>query len=258
MTFFNKMLARVGIGSAEIDTLLEKVSYVPGETVKGVVRIQGGSVDQEIERIYIQLMTSYIREQNDRKSEYHHTLAKFNVSDSLVLHSGENLEIPFTFPLPLETPITYNRQPVWIRTGLDIEMSIDPTDHDSIQVNPHFFMNAIFEAIEYLGFTFKSSSCEHATKLGRGVPFVQEFEYYPSTQFAGRIQELELMMNLENEGIHVLVEVDRRARGLRGLFEQAFDLDERRVRLYFDKADIAQGTKHIAQQIERVIEEQTR
>ncbi|WP_211748587.1 sporulation protein [Paenibacillus sp. Marseille-Q4541] len=258
MSFFNKMLAKVGIGSAEIDTLLEKVSYVPGETVKGVVRIQGGSVDQEIESIYIQLMTRYIREQDDRKVEYSYTLAKFNVSEGLLLRSGEKLEIPFVFPLPLETPVTYNRQPVWLSTGLDIEMSIDPTDHDSIEVQPHFYMSAIFEAVEYLGFRYKTSSCEHATKLGRGVPFVQEFEYYPSTQFAGRVKELELMMNLDEDGIHVLVEVDRRARGLNGFFEQAFNLDERHARLYFDRADIAQGAKHIARQIERVIEEQSR
>ncbi|WP_160031802.1 sporulation protein [Paenibacillus sp. An7] len=258
MSFFNKILAKVGIGSAEIDTLLEKVSYVPGETVKGVVRIQGGHVDQEIERIYIQLMTRYIREQNDRKSEYKHTLACFDVSEQLLLRSGEKLEIPFSFPLPLETPVTYDGQPVWLSTGLDIEMAIDPTDHDEIKVEPHFYMDAVFEAVEYLGFHFKSSTCEHATKLGRGVPFVQEFEYYPSSRFTGRVHELELMMNLDEEGIHVLVEVDRRARGLMGFFEQAFDLDERHIRLYFDRADIAQGASHIAEQIERVIEEQTR
>ncbi|MCM3781468.1 sporulation protein [Neobacillus mesonae] len=258
MSFFNKMLAKVGIGAAEIDTLLEKTTYVPGETVKGVVRIKGGSVEQDIEKIYIQLMTRYIREQDDRKVDYNYTLAKFNVSKNLRIDSDEQLEIPFSFPLPLETPVTYNRQPVWLSTGLDIEMAIDPKDHDSIQVEPHYYMSAIFEAVEYLGFSYKTSSCEHASKLGRGVPFVQEFEYYPSSAFSGRVKELELMMNLDHDGIHVLVEVDRRSRGLSGFFEQAFDMDERHVRLYFDRADIAQGAEHIARQLERVIQDQSR
>ncbi|MGE7055864.1 sporulation protein, partial [Paenibacillus glucanolyticus] len=36
MSFFNKMLASVGIGAAQIDTHLEKSSYYPGEEVRGV------------------------------------------------------------------------------------------------------------------------------------------------------------------------------------------------------------------------------
>lgn len=41
MSFFGRMLASVGIGSAKVDTVLEKVTYMPGEVVRGAVRIQG-------------------------------------------------------------------------------------------------------------------------------------------------------------------------------------------------------------------------
>lgn len=258
MSFFNKMLAKVGIGAAEIDTLLEKVSYIPGEDVRGVVRVKGGQVDQEIDRIYIQLKTRYLRESNDRTVTEQYTIAKFNVSNHINLKSGEELELPFSFPLPLETPVTYNGQPVWLHTGLDIDSAIDPTDDDGIEIQPHPYMSVIFEAVQLLGFRFRSSSCEYHSRLGRGVPFVQEFEFLPGPSFSRRVEELELVMTLEHDGIDVLVEIDRKARGLTGLFEQALDMDERHARLYFSASELEQGPAAIARELEALIQHQAR
>ena len=55
MVFFDKVFASVGIGSAAVDTKLEKDTYTPGETVKGAVEIRGGKVDQQVDDIYLTL-----------------------------------------------------------------------------------------------------------------------------------------------------------------------------------------------------------
>ncbi|MFC7678433.1 sporulation protein [Paenibacillus sp. GCM10028914] len=258
MSFFNKILASVGIGAVQVDTRLEKSAYYPGEDIRGVIHITGGNVEQNVDKIYIKLMTEYTRESNDKKYSESFTLAKIRASDKLIVQPGEKLEIPFEFPLPLETPLTLSRQPVWLRTGLDIENAIDPKDRDFIEVTPHPYAAVVFDAVSKLGFRFKEATCEYHSRLGRGIPFVQEIEFYPGREFAHRVKELELIMHLERDGLSVLVEVDRRGRGLSGWLEQSFDMNERHAWLTFDSSDLEKGADHIAGLLEELIDSKTR
>ncbi|KPC97339.1 Sporulation-control protein spo0M [Geobacillus sp. BCO2] len=66
---FKKLLSSIGIGSATVDTKLVKAKYVQGETVEGVVEVRDGSVEQHIDEIYLALVTTYIREIDDKKFE---------------------------------------------------------------------------------------------------------------------------------------------------------------------------------------------
>ncbi|MDP4096724.1 sporulation protein [Paenibacillus sp. P96] len=258
MSFFNKMLASVGIGAAEIDTHLEKTSYHPGEEIRGMVHIKGGNVEQKVDNIYIKVMTEYIREHDDKKVSESYAVAKFHVADSMTVRKGETLQIPFSFPLPLETPLTLSRQPVWIHTGLDIDNALDPNDRDFIEVTPHPFASIVLKAAQDLGFRFKGATCEYHPRLGRGTPFVQEIEFYPSPEFASRVKELEFIFSLEHNGIHVLVEVDRRGRGLSGWLEQSFDMDERQAWLSLSQSDLQRGTGYVADVLEDLILRQAR
>lgn len=66
------------------------------------------------------------------------------------LHPGDTVEIPGSFTLAPEesrtartdvtlppwTPITRGDQAVWLRTVLDIEWAVDPSDEDAIDVVP--------------------------------------------------------------------------------------------------------------------------
>jgi sporulation-control protein len=258
MSFFNKILASAGIGSAKVDTLVDQAVYVPGEELSGVMRIKGGKIDQEIGKIDIELKTEYIVEHDDKKTTTTCCIARIKVSDGFHLEQGQELEIPFSFRLPLETPVTHAKQPVWLETALDIGMALDPTDRDSLKIEPHPYMNTVFEAVHLLGFRFRSSSCERHPKLGRSVPFVQEFEFTPGSEYARDIEELELVMQLEPEGVHVLVEVDRRGRGLSGWLESAFDMDERHAWLSLSREELSYGPDHIADALEELIDRQIR
>ncbi|MCA1995589.1 MAG: sporulation protein, partial [Coleofasciculus sp. S288] len=128
MSLFKKLLARVGVGAAQVDTRLYEDSLVPGEIVNGEVYLIGGDVSQDIDDIYLYVATQYKREVDDSTVTEECVLVKYCLSERLRLQSKEERVIPFSFQLPYETPLTLRDQPVYIRTGLDISVAIDPED----------------------------------------------------------------------------------------------------------------------------------
>jgi sporulation-control protein len=252
------MLASIGIGNAKVDTRLKSSQVRVGDQLVGTVHIQGGSTEQHIDDIYLHLMTQYTKEQNDQTVKVNTVVTKWQLFRAFTVHAGESKQVPFSFTLPLNTPVTSSRTPVWLQTGLDIASAVDPGDSDRLQVRPHPYMQAVLDAVAVMGFQPKTVTCEHSSRLGRGLPFLQEFEFHPSSSFRGAIKELELVFFVEPDGVEVIVEVDRRARGLVGLFEQALEMDERKQYARFSKQELGSGSRHIAEQLTRIIERQAR
>jgi sporulation-control protein len=253
MSFFNQMLASIGIGSARVDTRLARASVRVGEKLEGVVHIQGGNAQQDISSIYLGLMTQYLKEQGDSTVRVNTAVEKWQISSPLTIHPGEQREVPFSVQIPLNAPVSLGRVPIWLQTGLDIDNAIDPGDKDTLQLQPHPYMQAVLEAVKGMGFWFKESTCEYSPRLGRGLPFVQEIEFHPGSGFRG-VKELELVCFVNPTNVDVIVEVDRRAKGLKGLFEAALDLDERKQMVRFSREDLERGGQHIANQIASVIQ----
>ncbi|MCH6268127.1 MULTISPECIES: sporulation protein [Neobacillus] len=252
MSLFNKMFASVGIGAATVDTKLEKDTYMPGETVKGVVEIKGGKVDQQIDEIYLALNTTYLKESDDRKYTVTATIDRFRITTPFTINVNEKREIPFTFQLPYDTPLSIGRSKVWVSTGLDIKGAVDPGDKDYLKVVPNPLMSAVFDAVDSLGFRIREADCEEAPRRLRGrLPFVQEFEFVPvSGSFRGRLDELEVVFfPAGNGGLDLMFQVDRKARGLSGLFSEALGTDETNVRMTVTNSDIPS----LRQQIQNVI-----
>ena len=248
MSFFGRMLASVGIGAAKLDTVLEKSSYCPGEEVRGVVRIYGGSVEQQVDALLLSVMTTYLREVNDSKLQQTAELSRVNVSRPQVVKPNENKEIPFSFQLPLQTPLTLGRTPVWIKTAADIQSAVDPTDEDRIHVVPTLHQKTVLDAIDYLGFRLRETESIYAPRLGGSLPFVQELEWVPvSGRYRGRLDELELVF-LRNQpgGLDLLLQVDRRATSMFGLFAEAMDMDETFLRVSLSANDLNGGYEHVA------------
>lgn len=252
MSLFNKMFASVGIGAATVDTKLEKDTYMPGETVKGVVEIKGGKVNQQIDEIYLALNTTYLKESDDRKYTVTATIDRFRITTPFTINVNEKREIPFTFQLPYDTPLSIGRSKVWVSTGLDIKGAVDPGDKDYLKVVPNQLMSAVFDAVDSLGFRIREADCEEAPRRLRGrLPFVQEFEFVPvSGSFRGRLDELEVVFfPAGNGGLDLMFQVDRKARGLSGLFSEALGTDETNVRMTVTNTDIPS----LRQQIQNVI-----
>ena len=52
-----KLKAAMGAGAATVDAVLAVGAVRPGDNVTGVVRVEGGDIEQEIERITVALET---------------------------------------------------------------------------------------------------------------------------------------------------------------------------------------------------------
>lgn len=109
MSFFKKLAASAGIGAAKVDTILEKDAYFPGEEVQGTVHVKGGKIAQDIRYIDLQLSTRYVIVKDDEEHRKYATIHSFRVTGSFTIQPGEEHQFPFTFTLPLDTPMTVGK-----------------------------------------------------------------------------------------------------------------------------------------------------
>lgn len=241
MSLFNKFFASVGIGAAKVDTKLYQTDFKPGDEVKGVTVIKGGNVEQNVDEIYLSLMTTYIKESDDNEYNQQAVIDKFRITEPFTISAGEEKEIPFSFTLPLDTPATMGKTKVWIHTGLDIKNAIDPNDQDFIRVAPLDIVSGILRAAESLGFRLREVECEAAPyHLTKRLPFFQEFEFVPTGgSFRGRLDEIELnFFPQSRDTVEVIMQVDRRARGLKGLLSESLGMDESLIRFTVSSNDL--------------------
>ncbi|WP_318508834.1 sporulation protein [Bacillus sp. T3] len=241
MSLFNKVFASVGIGSATVDTKLERDTLIPGEEIKGIVEIRGGSVDQQIDAIYLSLYTTYLKESDEKKYSVNALIDQVRLNEPLLIKSKETKQIPFSFKLPIDTPISLGRTKIWVATGLDIKNAVDPSDKDYIKVVPNPLMEAVLNAVNDLGFRLREAECEEAPyRLRKRLPFVQEFEFVPITgSYKGRLDELEIVFfPSSNSMTDIYMQVDRKARGLGGFLAEALEMDESHVHFTVSSGDL--------------------
>lgn len=244
-------MASLGVGAAKVDTQLEKERFAAGEEVRGKVVMKGGNAEQQIDRIHLFLMTEVVKEVDDRKVREEEIIHRFNIAESFTLKEGEDKEIDFSFTLPLNTPASFGRLPIWFQTGLDIPMAVDPKDRDFIHVDPSESVQTILTALQHeLGFSLRKVEMEEA----RRGHIVQEFEFLPGGRFSGDLDELEAVFFPQDDGVEIVLEVDRRAKGLGGLLAEALDADESHVRTHLSNTDLSKGERSVANQLEQLIE----
>ncbi|WP_046173649.1 sporulation protein [Domibacillus indicus] len=251
MALFNKALASIGIGNAKVDTKLEKARYTAGEMMRGIVEVKGGNVEQQVDSIYVSVMTTYERETDDRKVTDEAVVIKEKLNEPFTIQAGEVREFPLEMTLPHETPVTQGKTRVWVATGLDIKQAVDPSDKDYIDVQPTVIAEEVLDAVRSLGFRLREVECQHA-RLTR-YPFVQEFEFIPVTgAYAGRLDELEVtFLEQSKDEVNVLLQVDRRARGLGGFLSEAMGTDETNVRLRIKRTELSGVRTRIDETIRR-------
>ena len=225
---FRRLLSSIGIGGATVDTRLERNELTAGEEVRGVVEIKGGDVEQDVNAIRLEVQTYYKRESGDTTVTETGTIERFQVSGRMQIRRNMHEQVPFSFPLPYDTPLTVGRTSVWVRTALDVDRSIDPSDSDAIKVNPSPTQRFIFDSFEKLGFRMREAENEELPyRLRRRLTFGQEFEFVAhSGEFRGRFDEVELVMFPSAESVDMILQIDRRARGLGSFLSEQMGTDE--------------------------------
>lgn len=230
-----KVLASLGIGSATVDTRLEKSSYRQGDKVQGDVFVKGGKSDQKIDSIYMYLLLHTHFE--GKQEEY--VLDEILLTDSFTIAAKESRIIPFQFQLPFDTPVTTGDSPIYLKTGLDVKMAVDPDDQDGFEVLPYQLVDQILHAVETIGFRLVDIPFDFDS-FHEKHPFVQKFQMEPNGRFAAVLDGLSLIFYPYHQRVDVLMQVDSKAVDLKSSMEEALNMDERYVRfsVAMDESDI--------------------
>ncbi|MEU4800583.1 sporulation protein [Streptomyces sp. NPDC023327] len=223
---FKKLLASLGAGGASVETVLTEVNVVPGGVVQGEVRIQGGSVDQQIEGLSVGLQARVEVEGNDQETKQDIEFTKMRLGGAFTLLAGEVHAVPFGLEIPWETPVTsiegqqLRGMNIGVTTELEIARAVDSGDLDPINVHPLPAQQAILDAFIQLGFRFKSADMErgHIRGTRQKLPFYQEIEFYPPQQYRG-LNQVELSFVADDREMDVVLEMDKKP----GLFSEGSD-----------------------------------
>ncbi|USD38742.1 MULTISPECIES: sporulation protein [Ferrimonas] len=219
---FKKLLASVGIGAAKVDTQLDDAVLMPGQPFSATIVIQGGDVDQQISGLTLTLMTEVKTEVDDHTTYQHMALDSWSLSDTMTIEAGATYELPFQANLHPETPLTgiggrRNRSRVWLQTGLEVDMAIDPSDKDMLLVEPVPAMQTLLDAMEQSGYRLQKVDVERGHLNGQGFSSVsgayQELEFVPSGLSLFGVKEVEISFVPQGQQMHALIEVDRSFRG---------------------------------------------
>ena len=127
-----------------------------------------------------------------------------------------------------------------MQTELDIKNAVDPEDKDYIDVKPSKLAASVLDAVRGLGFRLRKAECEQASGRFRGhYPFMQEFEFAPTGQYRSHLDELEVVFLSQSEhSVELLMQIDRKVKGLGSFFAEALDIDESFVRTTITTQDV--------------------
>lgn len=224
----NNLHSRIRIGSAQVDTFLEKTNFKPGEEVEARVDIKGGDSDQHLDELYFAILTRY-KDAGWRTG----VIDEFRVLESTTIHPDTEESHEVTFPFPYNTPLTKGGDKVWLKTGTDGHWHVDPNEHEPLKIEPDERMERLFEALEGLGFVFQNAQCEKAPHYTTGA-FIQELNFRPrSGRYRNKIDGLDVMLDGAEDRIDTYLEIDARPQGVGGMYDEMVDMDESFERFSF-------------------------
>lgn len=223
---FKRLLASLGAGGASVETVLTEVNVVPGGVVQGEVRIQGGSVDQQIEGLSVGLQAKVEVEGQDTEYKQDVEFTKVRLGGAFELQAQAVHAVPFGLEIPWETPITMidgqalRGMNIGVTTELEIARAVDSGDLDPINVHPLPAQQALLDAFIQLGFRFKNADLErgHIRGTRQHLPFYQEIEFFPPQQYRG-LNQVELSFVADEHEMDVVLEMDKKP----GLFSEGSD-----------------------------------
>ncbi|WP_214701878.1 MULTISPECIES: sporulation protein [unclassified Exiguobacterium] len=254
---FKKILSSIGIGAAKVDTRLNESHCTPGGELNGVVHIEGGSVEQSVDSIYLFFNTLYKHEVNDKITHSTFTIEKILLNEApFMIGPREVKEIQFTVNVPFNTPLSVSQSKSWIETGLDIAQAVDPKDEDAITVQPNAAQQVILDAMDELGFRLKKADTEMLPARHRSgrLPIAQELEYSANgSRFGRQLDEVEVVMLQNEDTIELLIQVDRSVHDLGSLFADLTGSDESTHRVRYDVARLSLAK--VRRDIETMIEQ---
>ena len=225
---FKKMLSALGVGGPQVETVLANPNTRPGLNVEGQIHIVGGDHPVDISYIALGLVTRVEVESADHEYDSTVEFHRLPVTGGFHLPPGARHTVPFSFPMPWETPITdmYGQRlhgmTMGLRTELEVARALDKGDLDAVSVHPLPAQETLLEAFSRLGFRFKGADLErgHVRGVAQTLPFYQEIELYAAPQYAHALSEVEVTFVTNAHAVEMILELDKRG----GLFGGGGDM----------------------------------
>lgn len=123
-----KYMSLLGVGSAQIDLILEKDILKPGDSVNGHFLIKGGTIDQQLKQIDCQLVMK--NEMIDTEK----VIDTITIQVQSKIQSDEADKVPFAFQLPKDVPVSTKEISYRFKTKLIFEQGVESWDEDMIKV----------------------------------------------------------------------------------------------------------------------------
>ena len=228
---FDKFLSKVGIGAAKVDTVLNHTEVVRGGFLEGQIRMHGGKVDQEINKIYLELISYYFYETDHGESTASFVLHRLDIDEDFILRAGEEVAYDFELEVPLVTPVTFGETRVNLKTGLDVSKAFDPKDNDPVDILAEPATERLMMAAEALGFVHEpeSGTC-YQVPSAYEVPFVQAFLLRAEGPIAAHVESMEIIVAANETETEVIINLDKRNHGLMGHIRDGLALDKSEIR----------------------------
>lgn len=222
-----------------VRTALANPSTRPGLLLPGRVTVSAGPVDVPVLHVRLGLVTS--AEPDDPEAP--RRLVQFHqveIATGFVLRAGRARSIPFSFPMPWETPVTVvgGAPLLSLRMGLRTEVAIEPgLDQGAMVplfVHPLIAQTHILTTLEMLGFRLRQAGLVAARLPGveQQLALHQRLGYWVAPLYSGPITELEVIFIVNSAGLEVLLWCDRRL-ALAGITHQSIS----RFRIWHDGAE---------------------
>lgn len=246
---FKKILAGLGIDGANVNFVIDNDVVELGGVVSGNVYVSGGSTDQVITEITIALEVFSKYKADDQMRHVHQEIASGIVASQLMVKANSpEISIPIRFELPYNIPVSTPYTRYQFRTNLDIPNAVDAKDIDGITIRPNYFVQCLFDAISLLGFRSKAGSGSFNGRF-------QQFEYVPTKLLKGKLDELEVYFEAQEDGINIMLQIDKKVRGFFASAIDDLDLDERHVSFYLGKNQLV-NPEQTADILARIIQQE--
>ncbi len=221
-----KFFARIGIGSAMADLEIPKPETELGGVLEGTVRIKGGSVEQEIEKMYITLVLKSSYFDGSQTRPYSQNISIVKVAENVVVKPGQEEVVPISIEVPSNRhlPVSRGVTRYYLRTSLDIRHAPDPVDHDEIKIVPGKYLKTLLDSMAFLGFQEQADTGQYNGRY-------QQFKYKPTALFARELDEIRVYPICHEQELLLGMVIDKKDEGIIGSILHGIQLDEKSLNI---------------------------
>lgn len=238
MSLLKKMGAAVGVGAAGVVVVLEGTEYAWGDTVRGTVRVTGGTTDQNASEIKVSVQEHWVTRDSDgdRQDSYeqHNTVV---IANQVTLATGSSQEWPFEVQIPEGATPNHD----WaIAAEVGIVRGTDPHAETEIKIGFPAEFNKVAAAL--------CEVAEFKLTVAGAVNGGIDFDFRPPQELKKSLDGVRLILRREGGDVVGIFEINPQEKSLGDFLKSLAKKDRVRHDVRFTAAELA-GTEasHVPQ-----------